>query len=47
MEPTFVSWRIRHFLVGKILINARILQDLFHIETLLITINRRAQDIFI
>ena len=33
--------------MGKILINARILRDPFHIETLLIKVNRRVQDISI
>ena len=37
-ELTFVFWRGRPFLVGKILINTRILWDLFLMGTLLIRV---------
>ena len=42
---TFVSWRGGSFLVGKILINLRILRDLFLISVPLIRVNRKVQDI--
>ena len=38
VELTFVFWRGRPFLVGKILINTRILWDLFLMGTLLIRV---------
>ena len=45
VEPTFVSWRGRGLLVGKILINTRILWDSSHIEILLTRVNCGEQDI--
>ena len=40
-----MSWRGGSFLVGKILINLRILRDLFLIRVPLIRVNRKVQDI--
>ena len=40
-----MSWRGGSFLVGKILINLRILRDLFLISVPLIRVNRKVQDI--
>ena len=45
VELTSVPWQTRSFLVGKILINARILQDPFLVGILLIRVNHRAQDV--
>ena len=45
VELTFISWRGRSFLVGKILINTCILRDPFLVETLLIRVNCGVQDI--
>ena len=39
VELTFVSWWRRSFLVGKILINTRILRDPFRVEIPLIKVN--------
>ena len=47
VEPAFVSWWKRCFLMGKILINMCMLWDLFHIETSLIRVSCRVLDIFI
>jgi len=33
VELTFVSWQRRFFLVGKILVNTRILQDPFLVDS--------------
>ena len=40
-----MSWRGGSFLVGKILINLRILRDLFLLSVPLIRVNRKVQDI--
>ena len=45
VELTFVSWRRRSFLVGKILFNTHILRDPFLVEIPLIRINRTMQGI--
>ena len=45
VELTSVPWRRGSFLVGKILINSRILWDPFLVEILSIRVNYRAQDI--
>ena len=46
IKLTFVSWRGRSFLVGKIIINTHILLDPFLVRTLLIRVNRVVQDFF-
>ena len=45
VKLTFVSWWRRSFLVGKILINIRILRDLFLVEIPLIRVNHVMQGI--
>ena len=45
VELTLISWVRRCFLVGKILINVRILRDSSHIGIPLIRVNRKVQDI--
>ena len=45
VELTSVPWRRGSFLVGKILINMRILQDPFLIGILLIRVNSEVQDV--
>ena len=45
VELTFISWQKGSFLMGKILIKVRILQDPFHITILLIRVSCEAQDI--
>ena len=45
VELTFVSWRRRSFLVGKILINTCILRDPFLVEIPLIRVNHVMQGI--
>ena len=45
IELTFVSWWRRSFLVGKILINTRILRDPFLIGIPVIKVNHGVQDI--
>ena len=47
VEPTFVSWLGRCFIVGKILINVCILWDSSHIGIPLTRVNHRVQDISI
>ena len=44
VELTFISWRRRTFLVGKILINTRILWNPFLIGIPVIRVNRGVQD---
>ena len=44
VELTFVFWRERSFLIGNILINTRILWDLFIVRNFLIKVNRGVQD---
>ena len=45
VELTFVPWRRGSFLVGMILSNTRIVQDLFLVGILLIKVNRGVQDV--
>ena len=45
LELTSISWQRGSFLVGKILINTRILQDLFLVRILLIRVNHGVQDV--
>ena len=47
VKPTFVSYLERCFLMRKILINARILQDSSHFGIPLTRVNRGVQDISI
>ena len=47
VEPTFVHWQRRCFIVGKILINVRILRDSSYIGIPLSKVSRRAQEISI
>ena len=47
IEPTPISWAERSFLIEKILINVRILQDSSHIGSPLTRGYRRAQGISI
>ena len=47
VELTSISSRRRYFLVEKILINIRILWNLFLVGISLIMVERRMQDIFI
>ena len=45
IELTSVPWRRGSFLIGKIFINTRILQDPFLVRILLIRVNRGVQDV--
>ena len=47
VELTLISWWRGHFLIEKILINTRNLQDLFLLGIPPIVVGRRVQDIFI